>query len=63
MLAGNLANGIPTSGGHLTQALGPINVLQNGKSRKSSPVSDLPGHLKQQKRIGSVDKLLRNSLF
>ena len=40
MLAGNLANGIPTSGGHLTQALGPINVLQNGKSRNSSLVSD-----------------------
>lgn len=46
MLAGNLANGIPTSGGHFTQALGPMNVLQNGKSR-----------------IGSVNKLLRNSLF
>ena len=40
MLAGNLANGIPTSGSHFTQALGPMNVLQNGKSRKSSPVSD-----------------------
>ena len=40
MLAGNLANGIPTSGSHFAQALGPMNVLQNGKSRKPSPVSD-----------------------
>ena len=40
MLAGNLANGIPTFGSHFAQALGPMNVLLNGKSSKPSPVSD-----------------------